>query len=151
MPRSWYLAVELRRTITIWEELSILFAQNFSFRDANPEVHHALQLICEVVLKVVPPAYPVDPHVHCHMQSLMTCYNLSGEPEDDDDMRNSNILESEGSHNVAAPDIPTDPMSQPLKMHKVNIGTKENPKFANIGDYWGNETMAQITDLLHEF
>ena len=42
-------------------------------------------------------------------------------------------------------------MLQPLKLRKVNIGTEENPKFANIGDYWDNETMAQIIDLLHEF
>ena len=82
----------------------------------------------------------------------MACYNISGEPEDDDDMRNVNIPKSEGSHNiVATPNIPTDPMSQPLKICKVNIGTKENPKFANIGDYWDDKTMAQITDLLHEF
>ena len=47
----------------------------------------------------------------------MTCYNLSGEPKDDDDMRNVNIPESEGRHNVAAPDIPIDPMSQLLKIY----------------------------------
>ena len=103
--------VELRRAITTWEEVSILFAQTFSFWDANPEVHNALLLIRDVVLKVVPTAYLVDPHEQCHMQSLMTCYNISGEPKDDDDMRNVNILESEGTCNVAAPDIPTDPMS----------------------------------------
>ena len=28
---------------------------------------------------------------------------------------------------------------------------KENPKFANVRDYWDEETMAKITDLLHEF
>ena len=42
-------------------------------------------------------------------------------------------------------------MSQPLKIHKVNIGTKENPKFDSVGDYWDDKTMAQITDLLHGF
>ena len=78
-------------------------------------------------------------------------YNLSSEPEDDDDMQNVNILESEGSWNVTALDIPTDPMSQSLKIRKVNIRTEENPKFANIGDYWDDEKMAQITYLLHEF
>ena len=81
----------------------------------------------------------------------MTCYNLSCEPKHDDELRNVNILESEESHNVAAPDIPTNPMSQPLKLWKFNIEKEENPKFDNIGDYWDDETMAQITDLLHEF
>ena len=66
-------------------------------------------------------------------------------------MQNVNILESEGSHDIAAPDIPNDPMSQPLKIRKVNIGTEENPKFVSIGDYWDEVTMAKITDLLHEF
>ena len=69
------------------------------------------------------------------MQSLMACYNISSEPEDDDDMRNVDILELEGSHNVPEMDIPTDPMSQPLKIRKVNIGIEENAKFDNIGDY----------------
>ena len=27
---------------------------------------------------------------------------------------------------------------------------EDNPKFANIGDYWDKETVAKITDLLHE-
>ena len=81
----------------------------------------------------------------------MTCYNLFGEPEDDDELRNVNIPESEGSRNVAAPDILTDSMNQPLNIWKVNIGSTENPKFANVGDYWDEETMAKIMDLLHEF
>jgi hypothetical protein len=33
----------------------------------------------------------------------------------------------------------------------VNIGTKDNPKFANIGDYWNEETVEKIVDLLHEY
>ena len=42
-------------------------------------------------------------------------------------------------------------MSHPLKIRKFNIGTEENPKFANIGGYWDEETMAKIMDILHEF
>ena len=85
------------------------------------------------------------------MQSMMECYNLSGEPEDDDEFHNINIPNTEGSRDVAAPDVPMDPMTQPLKIKKVNIGTEENPKFANIGDYRDEDTMEKITDLLHEF
>ena len=50
--------------------------------DANPYVHNALQLMCDVVLKVVLVAYPGDLHAHCHMQSMMECYNVSGDPND---------------------------------------------------------------------
>jgi hypothetical protein len=33
----------------------------------------------------------------------------------------------------------------------VNIGIEEKPKFANIGDYWNDETVEKIVDLLHEY
>ena len=60
--------------------------------DANLDVHHALQLIYDVVLKVVPVPYPVDPHAQCQMQSIMECYNVSRETNDHDDLWNINIL-----------------------------------------------------------
>ena len=42
-------------------------------------------------------------------------------------------------------------MSQPLKIRKFNIGMEENPKFASVGDYWDEDTMSKITNLLHQF
>jgi len=42
-------------------------------------------------------------------------------------------------------------VAQPLKVKKVNIGTTETPKFANIGDYWEDETVSMVTGLLHEY
>ena len=39
----------------------------------------------------------------------------------------------------------------PLKVKKVNIGSPKYPKFVNIGDYWDDEIVAKITNLLHEF
>ena len=92
----------------------------------------------------------MDPHAHCHMQSMIECYNLSREL-DYDDLQNINIPETEGSQDVAALDVPTYPMNQPLNMRKVNIGTKDNPKFASVRDYWDEEMMENITNLLHEF
>ena len=91
------------------------------------------------------------PDAHFHMQSMMDYYNIYGEIKDHDELCNINIPETEGSRDVTSPDVPTDPMTQPLKIKKVNIGTKENPKFSNIGDYWDEETMAKIIYLLHEF
>ena len=38
-----------------------------------------------------------------------------------------------------------------MKIQKDNIGTKENLKFSSVGDYWDEETMARIMNLLHEF
>jgi len=42
-------------------------------------------------------------------------------------------------------------MAKPLKVKKVNIGSEENQKFANIGDYWDDETVRNLTELLHEY
>ena len=135
----------------MWEELIFFFAQTFSFTDTNLDVKNTLHIIRDVVLKVVPVAYPVNPHAHCHLQSMMECYNVSGEPQDDDELWNINIPEIEGSRDVAMPDVPTGPMSHSLKIRKVNIGTKENPKFSSVWDYWDEETMERIIDLQHEF
>ena len=42
-------------------------------------------------------------------------------------------------------------MSHLFKIRKVNIRTEENPKITIVGDYWDEETMEKIRDLLHEF
>ena len=129
----------------------VCFVKTFHFSYANPDVNNALHIIWDVVLKFVPVAYPIDPHAQCHMQSMMECYNVSGEPEDDNGLQNINISETEGSRDAAAPYLPTDPMNQPLNIHKVNSEIEENPKFASVGDYQEEETMEKIIDLLHEF
>jgi hypothetical protein len=38
-----------------------------------------------------------------------------------------------------------------IKVNIVNIGTTENPKMANIGDYWDEQTIERTTELLHEY
>ena len=76
MLRSWYILAKLHREFTTWEHLIVFFTHSFIFADANLDVHNVLQLIRNVVLKVVSISYRVDPHVHCGMQSMMECYNL---------------------------------------------------------------------------
>ena len=82
------------------------------------------------------------------IQQWMACYNLAGDA--DDDPTNINIMESEGTHEVEGSGISSVQFLKPLKIKKVNIGSPENPKFANIGDYWDEETVVKITVLLHE-
>ena len=79
----------------------------------------------------------------------MGCYNMAQEP--DDDPTNINIPELEGTWDVERSGILRDQFLKPLKIKKVNIGSPENPKVANIGDYWDEETVAKITDFLHEY
>jgi hypothetical protein len=38
-----------------------------------------------------------------------------------------------------------------MNIKKVNIGTKENPKIASIGDYWDSETKEKIMELLRDY
>ena len=83
------------------------------------------------------------------IQQWMACYNLAGDL--DDDPTNINILESEGTCKVEDSGISSDQFLKPLKIKKVNIGSPENPKFTNIGDYWDEEIVVKITKLLHEY
>ena len=70
---------------------------------------------------------------------------------DDDDPLDINIPEYEGTHRGEGLGISSDQFPSPLKIKKVNIGSTENPKFTNIRDYWDDETIGNIIDLLHEF
>ena len=83
------------------------------------------------------------------IQQWMACYNLARDP--DDDPTNINISKSEGTRTVEGSGISSDQFLKPLKMKKVNIGSSKNPKFANIRDYWDEETVAKITYLRHEY
>ena len=65
----------------------------------------------------------------------MECYNLMRELNDDDPLE-INIPDSKGICTVDGYVITTDLSLKPLKIKKVNIGSIENLKFANIGDYW---------------
>ena len=84
----------MRREITTWEELTICFTHTLGFVNVNLDVHSALQIIHDIVLKVFLVEYLMDPHAHYQMQSMMECYNVTGGPKDGDDLHNINILET---------------------------------------------------------
>lgn len=64
----------------------------------------------------------------------MECYNVTAK-EEDEDPRNINIPETEGHCKVEGPQIEDPDIIVTLKNRQVNIGTEEEPNFANIGDY----------------
>jgi hypothetical protein len=66
---------------------------------------------------------------------LLECYNVVQEDQDKEDPRNIEIPEIEGKCIVKGPELEFVAYAKPLRMHKVNIGKKENTKFAQIGDY----------------
>ena len=42
-------------------------------------------------------------------------------------------------------------ITKPLKTRKVNIGSKDESKLTTIGDYWDEETVSKVTNILHEY
>ena len=52
---------------------------------------------------------------------------------------------------MKGPQIESEVISTPIKVKKVNIGTTEHPKMANIGDYWDEPTVERITELLRKY
>ena len=52
---------------------------------------------------------------------------------------------------MEGPPLESEVIASPIKVNKVNIGTVENPKMANIGDYWDEQIVEIITKLLGEY
>jgi hypothetical protein len=82
------------------------------------------------------------------VHELLECYNVTEEDQEEEDPRNVQVPETEGESDVVGPTLESDAYVKPLRVCKVNIGMKEKPKFANIGDYWNDETVEKIADLL---
>ena len=121
----------------------------FKFVDEHPTMNVVLQMIKEKIFVEIPIEEGNSHECSAAIQQWMGCYNLAGDPNDDP--ANINISESEGTHEVEGSGISSHQFLKPLKIKKVNIGSPENPMFANIGDYWDEETVVKIMDLLHEY
>jgi len=89
------------------------------------------------------------------MKKALACYKLDiegGDDEnDDEELRHLDIIETKGEQGVQGPKLLIPDVTQPLKIKKVNIGSKEQPKFANVRDYWDDETISKITELLRKY
>jgi hypothetical protein len=67
------------------------------------------------------------------------------EASDEDDPRDIQIEEAKGEREVEGPPIESKVIAAPIKVKKVNIGTIEHPKMANIVDYWDEKIIEIIT------
>jgi hypothetical protein len=85
------------------------------------------------------------------VKELLSCYHVQEEAPDEDDPHDIQIEEVEGERDVEGPPIESEVISAPIKIKKVNIGTTEQPKIASIGDYWDEQTLESITELLREY
>ncbi len=63
-------------------------------------------------------------------QQLPGCYNIN--VDEDDDLRNVNIIEYKGEKDVEGPGIEFPYIGQPLKVKKVKIGIETKPNMASI-------------------
>ena len=68
------------------------------------------------------------------VQHWMECYDIIGELNDDHSL-DINILDPKGTCIVEGSGVSNDKFMNLLKIKKVNVGSLENPKFSNIGDY----------------
>ena len=83
------------------------------------------------------------------LHKMQDCYNINA--DEDNDPRKVNIAETEGQRGVEGPGVDLPFIGQPIKIKKVNIGTYQTLKFANVGDYWDAATIDKTTGLLHEY
>jgi hypothetical protein len=81
----------------------------------------------------------------------LSCYHVQEEAPYEDDPRDIQIEEVEGEREVEGPPIQSEVIAVPIKVKKVNIGTVEHPKMASIGDYWDEQIVEIITELLREY
>ena len=84
------------------------------------------------------------------MKDIVNCRSLARE-EVEDDLRSVSIPKSEGERIVEGPPLKEVDVTKPLKMREVNIGMKEHPKLAKIWDYWDENTVGKVAELLTEY
>ena len=78
-----------------------------------------------------------QPEWAIQLEDALECYNFEVEPEDEDeDPRNTNIPESEGTHDVEGPQLEIPVITKPIKIKKSILAQTQNlslPLFETIG------------------
>jgi hypothetical protein len=84
-------------------------------------------------------------------KELLSCYRMQEEEaSDEDDLCDIQIEDEKGKREVEGPPIESKVISASIRVKKVDIGIAEHPKMASIGDYWDEQTVESITELLRE-
>jgi hypothetical protein len=127
------------------------FVTTFLFESQYPTVDQGLQIVRQKVFEEAPrlPLEQEEDEWTMPLQKLQGCYNIN--VDEDDDPRKVNITETEGQRDIEGPGVELPFIGQPIKIKKVNIGTKQTLKLDNVGDYWDVSTIDKITKLLHEY
>jgi hypothetical protein len=133
-PKNWYLELEMRREITSWEEMVWIFEVMFTFEHESPSIHTTLHAIRINIFSEVE-MMEVVPFCSAHkakmiVKKLLEFYNVTKEEYENEDPKNVQIHEIEGTCIVERLELASTMYTQPIKMKTVNIGTMESPKFA---------------------
>jgi hypothetical protein len=102
IPKNWYLELEMRRETTEWGELVQRFKIMFTFEHESPFIHATLQAIQKKIFLEVE-MMEVVPLCSSHkakmmVQKLLECYNVKKEEYKNEDPRNVQIPETQGTH-----------------------------------------------------
>jgi hypothetical protein len=133
IPKNWYLELEMRRETVNRDKLTQRFKVTYTFEHESPLIDVALHSIRNNIfseegsMDVVPlcSAHRASMTIH----ELQECYNVAKEDHDEEDPRNIQIPETKGNYTVEGPKLDYVVYAKPLRTRRVNIGTKENPKF----------------------
>ena len=150
VPRNRYTETELRRGTITWPLMIESFQLTFSFESEHPSIDQGLNCIRNKTFGQSPLPEYSQPDWAVQMEHALECYNFTT-GEEDDNPRNINIPESEGTRKIEGPQLDIPAITEHIKLKKINIGTEAEPKFASIGDYWDDETVAHISDLLRDY
>jgi hypothetical protein len=133
MPINWYLQAKLHLTTSDWYSMTLNIIDTFLFESQYPTIDRALQVVRHKVFEEVPniPVEQEEDEWISPLQKLQGCYNINA--DEDDDPRNVNIAETKGKRDIEWPGIELPFIGQPIKIKKVNIGTEQAPKLANVG------------------
>ena len=123
--------------MTTWPLMIDSFLLTFAFESEYPSVDQALDIIKSKIFEDYTLSVQTQPDWSIQLKDALECYNFEAKLEDEDeDPHNTNIPESEGTHDVEGPQLEIPAITEPIKIKKINIGTDTEPKFVSIGDYW---------------
>lgn len=147
IPRNQYTETKLRHGTGEWDILREGFLLTFLFEYQWMDiVDDALQVVKVSIFKIpLEPKEIGQPEWSYQLSQALECYNVQVD-DDEDDPRNINTPEIEGSRAVRGPMIEDPDIIVPLKMKQVNIVTQEEPKYATLRDYWDDVTVNKVVE-----
>jgi hypothetical protein len=120
----------------------------------NPKIDSTLKKIIGVIFIDEPEVELMTEYQQQSMKTikeLLSCYHVEEEAPKEDDPHNIHITEVEGEGEVEGPYLELELFATPIKVKKFSIGTTDKPKMEIIRDYWDEQRVERITELLHEY